>query len=212
MVTYGDAMTLLLCFFVMLLTFSSFEKVTWEKLAGAFSYETMGSIFPHRQTIPEGMLPMVDQPAFTDKGSETKNEDEVPREIKNPRKPKEILNKDAYKARRVFYIPSEKLFDRNGLEMMPQGLKLLDQVAAFLRVKPCFVVINESRNATGRLDTFVQNASLERSWLVVQHFTGRHRLPAGYFSVVADGGALSRKRFAGRGVVEIALISLNTYK
>ena len=70
-VTFSDCMTLLLCFFVLLLTFSSFDEVELQKLAGAFQCNTDESIFPNPRVSKDSVVPQrpreVDQ---TLKGSE----------------------------------------------------------------------------------------------------------------------------------------------
>lgn len=207
-VTFSDCMTLLLCFFVLMLTFSSFDKVTLKQLSGAFSYASLESVFPRKMSVTDSMVePVPRQVHATHKGSEMPTD--LPAQTPpDPRRMEELLNADAHRDRKVFYIPVEKMFWGNGLVMRDEGKGYLDMIASFLDVMPCFVIINESRPP----GSGTERESLGRAWQMVKYCKDRHGLPARYFSIAADGGAVSRERFDGQPVVEFALVAPRVYR
>jgi hypothetical protein len=146
-VTFSDCMTLLLCFFVLLLTFSSFEDIELQKLAGAFEYMSLYSIFPIQREIRESMVPpiprQVDQVAH---GAETPQEVEAD-DIQIPRQSPEIFAVDAFKDRRVFYIRSKDFFFGAGQSLTPKARAYLKMIARFVKKVPCRVVVSESTPA-----------------------------------------------------------------
>ena len=56
MTTFSDCMTLLLTFFVLLLTFSSFDPVALRQLEGAIKFKSMSSIFDFRVKIDDTLI------------------------------------------------------------------------------------------------------------------------------------------------------------
>lgn len=212
-VTFSDCMTLLLCFFVMMLTFSSFDELSLKRLSGAFSYDAMESIFPLRRSIPDSMVPPIDrQKHDTKKGSETPT-DQRGSIVLHPKQMPEILGQDAHRDRKVFFVPAEKMFWGNGLVMREQGKGYLDMIASFLDMMPCFVIVNDSRVSAGSsADGGDGKASLARAWEMVKYCKDKHGIPASYFSLAADGGVVARERFGGRPVIEFALVAPRVYR
>ena len=198
-VTFSDCMTLLLCFFVLLLTFSSFEEVDYEKLAGAFEYMSLHSIFPHEREIKESMVPPV--PRETDQvatGADVAQE--IADLIEIPRNLPEVLAIDAYKDRRVFYVSSRKFFWGQGSVLTHQARRWLALIAAFVRKVPCRVLVAENSAAHG----------LDRSWAILWFLTEKAGMPAdiGYIATprvrLPDG-------LGAEPVVEITLLSGRAY-
>lgn len=204
MTTFCDCMTLLLCFFVLLLTFSSFEKVALQNLAGAFATMNYNTLFAGRLDPMDSMIkPVAREEDHTDKGSEKPTD--APKEaIKRPRTRREILNSDAFRSHRTFYIPSGELFWGGGTNLRDDADKVLKLMARLLKLLPaCHVVLGESQSLTPGQAT---DGSLARTWQLMSYFTEGAGLPVSRFSISAtDSGAA--RRFSGKPVVEITLLA-----
>ena len=209
LVTFSDCMTLLLCFFVMLLTFSSFDEVDLQKLAGAFpgavSHE---SIFPIPREVRDSSVQPPDRVVnVTEKGSETPTEAERKRVESLQRLPT-ILDDEAFKDRKVFYIPSEWLFFGKGSLLTVEGRAYLTRIGRFMGMIPSRIVIAESGPPVeGHPEG---EARLDRAWAVMRHFTDHVHLPKGLFNITASVPSLPA-RLRGHRVVAVTLIVGNVY-
>ncbi len=208
-VTFSDCMTLLLCFFVLLLTFSSFDEVELQKLAGAFDTESHDSIFPNPREIKDSSVPPVPRVVhITDTGSEmpTRNRE------KNDNAPKvrpPILDDDVYKDRKTFFIPSRWLFWGEGTVLTPEGRDYLRRIAGFLDLLPSRVVIAES---TGGLDAgeAPDEARLARAAAVMRFLAAAGETPPERFNVSACDAEVP-PRFRGHRVLAVTLIAGKVY-
>jgi len=179
-VTFSDCMTLLLCFFVLLLTFSSFDEAAKAKLAGAFNYRSFESIFPLEHRPKESVTPSLERPVDrTQHGSEMPTDVETEM-TKNPRKNHNPFGDDAYRDRQTFRVPSDRLFVGRSTVPNESGRQYLDKVAAFVQHMPCRVVISETSEdpPSGPADL-----GLQRSWAILHYFVHQKGLPASRFSV-----------------------------
>lgn len=207
-VTFSDCMTLLLCFFVLLLTFSSFDEVELQKLAGAFPTDSHTQIFPiPRDRKESSVQPPERVKDTTEKGSETATKNER-KPAKNPLQRSPIIDSDALKDRKVLYIPSQWLFHARGSALTGEGRDYLALIAKFMRIIPSRVVISESgpreQASSNDLD------GLQRAWAVMRFFTRDARLPAGRFNVTASVPAVP-PRLRDSRVVAVTLIAGNVY-
>jgi hypothetical protein len=208
-VTFSDCMTLLLCFFVLLLTFSSFDEVDLQKLAGAFpnalSYE---SIFPVPRDVKDSSVAPLERVVdVTVKGSETPTQVET-RPVSSPARLPTILDDEALKDRKVFYIPSEWLFFGKGTRLTAEGQAYLTRIGRFMRMIPSRVVIAES--GPPEEERPEGPARLDRALVVMRHFTDRARLPRGRFNITASMPSVPA-RLRGHRVVAVTLIVGNVY-
>src|SRR3989304_1899861 len=70
-VTFSDCMTNMLTFFLLLLTFSSFEETSYNQFKGAFRYEGSASIFPGAMEVPSSSIePAPREADRTEEGSD----------------------------------------------------------------------------------------------------------------------------------------------
>ena len=208
-VTFSDCMTLLLCFFVMLLTFSSFDTAELQKLAGSFKYDDHSTIFPFRREVRTSYVPEMDPTvSLTDSGSE-KPPPEMPQEAPEfPRKRPAIADDDAYRDRKVFYIPSEWLFIGRSALLTEQGKRYLRRIAAFVRIIPCRVVIGENGSPAEAASD--EEARLARAWKVVEFFTVDVRLPVDQFSITA-GRTPAPARVSDERMLAVSLLPQEVY-
>ena len=203
MVTFSDCMTLLLCFFVMLLSFSSFDPKDLSQVFDGFDMATNASLFPNVRPPREAMLPGVESVVDrTQDGSEMPTYDRL-EATRNPRAPYDLTSADAYGDRRVLQIPSDVLFWGRGAALRPQAADLLAQVAQFLRLMPCRVIVAESPGAgmTG-------DQALGRAMAVATYLTEAEGLPAERFAVSAPSPA---EPTAEHAVVRIAMLNREVY-
>ncbi len=204
LVTFSDCMTLLLTFFVMLLSFSSFDPRDLTRVFMAFKAPSMPSVF-RRQRQPEDS-PLPDNAVIhrTEDGSEKPNDDRL-EPTHPPRKPLEPLSDDAYRDRRVLTIPSEVLFWGRGARLKPGARDLLGHIADYLRLVPCRVVISEASPPAA-----ARPGALSRAWAVMNHFTDAENLKPDRFAISGSPGAAK----SGGGfepVVRIAMLNQKVY-
>jgi flagellar motor protein MotB len=203
MVTFSDCMTLLLCFFVMLLSFSSFDPKDLSQVFDSFDLATRSSVFPNPRPPREALLPELESVVDrTQDGSEMPTYDRL-QATRNPRAPRHLTSDDAYGDRRVLSIPSDVLFWGRGAALKPQAADLLAQVAQFLRLMPCRVVVAESPGAG-----MTPDQSLGRAMAVAAYLTDAEGLPAERFAVSAPAPA---EPTGEQAVLRIAMLNREVY-
>ena len=207
-VTFSDCMTLLLCFFVLLLTFSSFDEVELQKLAGAFNCVTQDSIFPIPREVKDSVVPPVERVVdMTDEGSEAPTKNVDPR-VEFPGKLAPIFDEDAYKDRKVLYLPAEWMFWGQGAVLTAEGRAYLDSIGSFMAVLPGRVIVSESGPSAA--DPARHDARLDRAVAVMDHLVRSARLPRDQFNITASQPVVP-VRLRGRRVVAVAMISREVY-
>lgn len=212
MVTFSDCMTLLLTFFVLLLSFSSFDEKRLRELRIVFSKEF--SVSPEKEKVKEALLNIEPIPYLSDldKGSEKPTLEKGDEDgLKNESESKDFHNQN------VFSISSDKIFLGKGTIISLQGRKILSDMGGFLKEMPNRVVISENpgRNSTGN-DHF----GLQRAWAVFDYFTTKQHLDQGQFSI-SSTSLTSQRRFVGdkekgsvqrgRRSIEIVLLERSIY-
>ena len=200
MVTFSDCMTLLLTFFVLLLSFSTFGKKTLPGLGTSFarSLPSIGltNIFEqdsmwqnddtkHRQKVT--------------KGTETRNLEDKP--SSNFMSEKKALD---FRNLKVFTTQSSNVFWANGSAISKSGKEILDALATFLHVVPSRVVISENGPNTNN------SKGLQRAWKVVDYLTTQKRLKKQMFSITAS--TTMRDNDFSQRILEITLLERNIYE
>jgi len=178
MVTFSDCMTLLLTFFVLLLSFSSFDNVEdLFKLKVIFAEQFSCSL---QKTDKESVSPP--EPILynddLDKGSETPTLERG--EEDNLKKETEPVN---FRDHKVFLISSGNVFYGNGTIISLQGRKTLSNMALFLKEVPSRVVISENGGEDGESDELF---GLRRAWAVIEYFATKQGLDKSMFSIAAS--------------------------
>ena len=177
MVTFSDCMTLLLTFFVLLLSFSSFDekllldlKVVFEK---QFSFSSQTSV-EQEALSPRERIQYDENP---NRGSEKPT---LAKGVEdNLRKETEPENFHDWK---VFLVSSDKIFWGKGVTISFQGRKTLTTMASLLKEVPNRVVISENRQG----DTMSgEDFGLQRAWAVMEYFTIEQGLDRRQFSISA---------------------------
>jgi len=213
MVTFSDCMTLLLTFFVLLLSFSSFDNRIFRRLKVIYS-KGLTTITPSIRSDRDAItyIPPIIHVSDLDKGSEkptleTGNEDGL------------LESTVPYDLNRgmVFILPSNKLFWGNGIAISNQGYSIIDTLALFLSGVSHRIVISE-HGATK--DHTSQSLGLQRAWAVMNYMTTKKNIDKKRFNISStstfskkgneNADANSETMETGR-IVEIVLLARNIY-
>ncbi len=147
------------------------------------------------------MIPQVERPIDqTSKGS-GKPTRQPPRHVRYPKDIETVLDTDLYRDRRVFYLPSERVFIGRRYVLSPGGRDYLRALARLLRRMPCRVVVSESSAPDGG-----EQVGVQRAWVIARYFTEESDLPEERINVAARPTAPDSRLRTG-DVVEIALLS-----
>jgi chemotaxis protein MotB len=179
MVTFSDCMTLLLTFFVLLLSFSSFdENIIW-KLKIIFS-EALPAVSSEGKETGGAFLPTmrIQSTKKPDEGSEkptlTKGSEDRLREDTEPMD---------FLSRKVFLIPSDRIFWGKSTAISSEGGNIITTIGSYLKEVPNKVVISESGPAA---DDASNNLGLSRAWAVIKYLTTRHNVEKKRLSISAE--------------------------
>jgi chemotaxis protein MotB len=179
MVTFSDCMTLLLTFFVLLLSFSSFDDLIFRQLKVIFA-DALPSVSLKRIRDKDAFLAveLIQYQQEIDKGSEKPTlERGVESNLKKETEPANFYN------RKVFLISSDKIFWGRGTIISIQGVKTLSAMSAFLREVPNRIVISENGSEDGVTD---ESFGLKRAYAVMRYFTTKQGLEKGRFNIAAS--------------------------
>jgi chemotaxis protein MotB len=214
MVTFSDCMTLLLTFFVLLLSFSSFDDKVFPKMESALAEGlTSLGLRPTKHHEALAPTPVVVHSREPDAGSEKPTVDG-----QHESRPSENLDFLDFQSQKVFLVPSDKVFLGMGVRMSAHGRQILTDVAALLGAVPNRVVVSEHA-VEASADTNV--TGLKRAWEVTQFLVGRKGLDKERFSI-SSASTLPRDRLQESGlfaanpkterVLEIVVLERSTYR
>ncbi|MHC4279374.1 MAG: flagellar motor protein MotB [Planctomycetota bacterium] len=187
MVTFSDCMTLLLTFFVLLLSFSTFEDKTFSDLRVIYS-TYLPSIGLRTRATEEAVsqVQLIRIESEPDQGSEKPTEEKKEAGGLRQTQPLDYNYK-------VFVIPSSEVFWGNGSSISSSGRETLSMMAEFLKGNPVRVVIGETNldNEDGFLDF-----GLSRAYAVINFFVNQKGLDKKRFNISAVS-TVNKKQFAG---------------
>ncbi len=212
MVTFSDCMTLLLTFFVLLLSFSSFDEKVFRRLQASF-FNALPGANRSDKASRDAVLP-------------TEQIEETPELIKGSEKPtlikglKDNLKEDTptdFRSRKVFSISSERIFWGRGTVISAEGRRIMTKMASFLKEVPTRVVVNENGLAS---EEGAEQLGLSRAWAVMEYLTTEHNLNKKWFSIsaastLAQGslrsGEPARASTEPERILEIVLLERSIY-
>jgi chemotaxis protein MotB len=176
MVTFSDCMTLLLTFFVLLLSFSSFDNRIFRNLKAIYS-EALTNISVMRRSDRDALMdmPPVRYIVELDKGSEKPTPDSGQEE--NLLKENELLK---LRPGLAVLISSRELFWGQGTAFSTRGSRTMDLVGAFLKNVPSRVVISETGSGGDRGSV---HFGLPRAWAAMEYLTAKAGLDRERFSI-----------------------------
>lgn len=188
MVTFGDMMSLMLCFFILLLSFSNMDRPSFEKVSGSMreAFGVQREIISFEPPIGEQII--VSQPESPLVGLQKQMTEAF----------KDLIDQGAITVERrgdqVTVRMRDSLAFDSGRAEIKEGFKpLLDKMAAALaQTEAVLLVGGHTDNVPLRADApFSSNWSLSaaRAVQVVEYLASQHRLPAHRLSAVgyADG-------------------------
>ncbi|MBP6124735.1 MAG: hypothetical protein KA469_02425 [Phycisphaerae bacterium] len=173
LVTFSDCITLLLTFFVLLISFASFEKETFDSLAESFALALPSSgwsLASDKDSFQK--KPETNDKTQQNKGSETRTS--ITRLTSNYMKEEKPLD---FRNLKVFTMPSEQFFWGQGTAISQPGREVLEALGKFLHSVQGRIVISEN-GPDGKPDL-----SLVRCLAVLEYFTEEQNLPAERFSI-----------------------------
>jgi len=200
MVTFSDCMTLLLTFFVLMLSFSSFGEKTLMYLGKSFAkaLPAVGLPYVSERDSAWKKQQAEDAERIT-KGTETRTvAKEAGSNFMEEKKPLDFRNL------KVFSVPSSSFFWGSGTAISDTGREMLDVFAVFLRSVPSRVVISEN-GSDGN-----QNIGLQRAWAVLEYLTRKKGLKKEMFSITAS--TTMRRSPSAHRMLEITLLERSIYK
>ncbi len=185
MVTFSDCMTLLLTFFVLLLSFSSFDDKVFWRLRVIFSNSLPSVGNQDKKVDKDAFLPakQIEYTSDLDAGSEKPTlvnglEDRLKQET-------EPVD---FRRWKVFLISSKRVFWGKGTVISSEGRNIMTTMASFLKEVPGRRVISEN----GPPSLLVEEKSggskyfgLPRAWAVVEYLTTKQNLNKKWFSISA---------------------------
>ncbi len=178
MVTFSDCMTLLLTFFVLLLSFSSFsDQEDIFRTMVIFAEQSSLSSEASKEREALASTELIQYGADLDKGSEKPTlarggEDNL----------KEETEPGNFHNRKIFLISSDTIFWGKGTRISFQGEKTLTSMASFLKEVPNRVVISESGQTEAQSS---EHSGLQRAWAVMEYLTTKQSLDKQQFSISA---------------------------
>ena len=180
-VSFSDCMTNLLTFFVMLLSFASFDSKSLTRIEGVFRAVSAELISASRLETTDSAIEPPERPEDpTEKGSESPT-DQPPVPTRNPKIPPPLPDIGAHRGRHELRLPCAKMFWGQGSQLQPGARGALAVVAEFLARMPTFLVVIKGGPGP---------ASLDRASAIVDGLTTAG-IPSERFCLAADDSPAS---------------------
>jgi len=215
MLTFSDCMTLLLTFFVLLISFSAPGSSDIKGLSNAIAEVLPGFNWAnemYRDSLTKHT------PLYPAEGVEAGSEKPT---LENGTKGglKETTTPFDLDIAKVFLIPSENIFLGKGPVISPKGRDILTTMASFLKKIPNRVVICEYR-PKGDKDS--ENTGLERGWAVMEYLATQHNLDKSRLAISSsptsitteenfESSAPSQSMMEPERILEIVVLDRSSY-
>jgi chemotaxis protein MotB len=214
MITFSDCMTLLLTFFVLLLSFSSFDEKVFRRKESALS-EGLASIdvFRAKEQQAVASQPVIMHSERLDEGSEKPTE-----RGQYESNPSTSLDFMDFQNQKVFLVPSDKVFWGRGQIISRSGRQLLGDVAALLKSVSNRVVVSEHALIHNRN---LDEIGLTRAWKAAQFLIREQELDKTRFSISTTGTVsdeaiqqsdLLRNNTGTDRILEIVILERSIYR
>lgn len=200
MITFCDCMTLLLTFFVLLLSFAGFSEETFKGIGDSFG-AALSSVGTGKKYEQNSMWEnqQVERREKLDKGTEVRTlVEEDNGNFMREDKPLDFRNL------KVFTAPSNTVFWGSGSVISKTGREMLDAFVVFLKSTPNRVVISE--NGPDARHTL----GLSRAWAVLEYMTTKKGLDKNAFSLTAS--STTRNPSKDNRMLEITLLDRGIYE
>ena len=204
MTTFSDCMTLLLTFFVLLLSFSSFDRAALARLKGAFSTRPKETILEPQKNIGDSVVErtksIIDR---TEKGSEKPDLSSL-EDIEHPKADELINDTSVYSSEKVFYISGTRLFWGDGHVLTRQGRELLGHIASLMKMMPCMAVVAQMQQ--GPIAAGKEDSRLLRSCAIIRFLTKEQGLQEERFRISVPAQS-PPQRYRNEPVMQITLLA-----
>jgi len=180
MVTFSDCMTLLLTFFVLLLSFSSFDDKVFLEMQSVIS-ERLPSIGLQFRSNHEALqsAPRIFYQEDQQIGSKTPTVDGQYQS--NPNTSMDFMN---FQNQKIFLVTSDKVFLGLGMRMSRHGRQMLTDVGELLKAVPNRIVVTEHPLDSAKAGDQI---GLTRAWIITQFLTESRGLEKTRFSISSTG-------------------------
>ncbi len=199
MVTFSDCMTLLLTFFVLLLSFAGFSEKTFKGIGTSFG-NALSSVGTKQKSEKDSMWrnEQVKHREKLTKGTEVRTliEEDSGNFMKEDR-PLDFRNL------KVFTVPSTIVFWGSGSAITKTGHEILDAFVIFLKSTPNRVVISENGPDAER------TLGLSRAWAILDYMI-KKGLDKNAFSITASSTIRNPSKV--RRMLEITLLERDIYE
>ena len=201
MVTFSDCMTLLLTFFVLLLSFSTF---------GPYRLVNLGKIF--REAMPAGGMAKASSESTVWENIQFQNVEKLSegteaRSDSDNKNDSYMIEKKPldYRNLKVFSIPSEKVFWGDGISINDNAKEMLDSLAKYINRMPSRLVISENGPGTN------QDLGFERALAIIKYMSENSEVEEDRVGISASSTVIKNRPQTQR-MVEITLLDRNVYQ
>lgn len=210
MVTFSDCMTLLLTFFVLLLTFSSFDDRVFRNLKVIYA-KSFTNISLERRSDRDAVLSVTPIKHIVEltKGSEKPTSIRGSKENLMRETPPVDIDRGM-----AFLFSSKRLFWGKGTAFSSEGRQSMDILASFLKKAPSRIVISETGPADDRSSA---HFGLPRAWAVMDYLTTQRNLGAERFSISQtsslgrENAELGSHQSGSERTVEVVFLERSVY-
>ncbi len=196
-ISFTDCMTNMLCFFVLLVSFSSFDPGAQGRIQGAFTSMTASGLSDRTTDPTDSVVPPQQRPFDPTVEGAEKPSDAPPEPLRKTHHDA-VPNVKAFHDQVTIRIPASKLFWGSGELLTPAGRTNLKFIGSYMRLLPVRAIVRQKGTAEGG----AKDLELKRAWAVV--------------SCISEDAHVARDRFCitddqtGKGVrspvIEILLL------
>lgn len=197
MVTFSDLSTLLLTFFVLLLSMASMDDLTLKSLfhtftssCGVMTFKEMGEIYRPKETLIDGLYDRLRDSLVVKKEeqSDITAEDGV-LELRLKDASGAVVIQDLEDGFKIVF-GHEVLFESGSAQIKPQMLPVLERVGKFMRTARYQVYVDgHTDNVPIRSRAFASNEalSLARAYGIIRYFVKEEKVSARYLALGGYG-------------------------
>lgn len=198
MVTFSDCMTLLLTFFVLLLSFATFHKETLPQLGLSFA-QALPSIGVSASERKEAIWQKMSSEDIVKQTEGSETPSPAQQQTSNFMREKRALD---FRNLKVFSVASETFFWGRGAAISNQGREVLDALAVFLQYQPGRVVISEN-GPDGNIELGLSRATAVMDYLASKGLDKKH------FSITPSG---TMRQASSNRQLEITILDRSIYE
>lgn len=194
--SFSDCMTNLLCFFVLLVSFSSFDTAAQSRIGGAFVSMTNPTISGRKTDPTDAIVPPQERPFDSTSEGAEKPTDLPPEPVRKPQS-QVVPDIKAFHDQVTIRVQAGKLFWGSGDLLTPTGRSGLRLIGSYMRLLPVRAVVRPRGQAGGA----GAESDMRRAWSVVSCISEESQVSRDRFCIAGNAGDST-----GEPVVEILLL------